>query len=188
MSVVLRAVQESVAKRILPPVICVFCNPGAGTFRDNRVPGVLGETMFITEFVPMIDAKFRTVASRDGRALLGFSMGGSGTLRFVLGHPDVFESGVSLGSPRLRDEEPAMSRLDQVKQTGSAVMIVMGSKEAATSRELAPPFVRGLAAQGVSVSLITPEGVPHNLDLYLTASWAEVAAFFGGHLRGPVAP
>ena len=66
-SPLLQRVRAAVKKKTLPQVICVFCNPGNGTFRDNRVPGVLGETMFITEFVPMIDREFRTVASRNGR-------------------------------------------------------------------------------------------------------------------------
>jgi len=96
---VLPRVRAALKKGLLPPVICVFCNPGNGPFWASRVPGVLGETMFTTEFVPAIDREFRTLASRNGRAVIGFSMGGGGALRFVLGHPRMFAAGVSWGCP-----------------------------------------------------------------------------------------
>ena len=181
-SPVLQRVRAAVKKKTLPPVICVFCNPGNGTFRDNRVPGVLGETMFITEFVPRIDREFRTVASRNGRAVTGFSMGGGGTLRFVLGHPQMFAAGVSWGCPRLKEEEAAMSRLGQVKEAGTAVMIVFGTKESDKSAGVAEAFVKTLSSHGVSCLLKRPE-VPHNLELYLNTSWDDVAVFLSAHLK-----
>lgn len=181
-SVVLQHLRAAVAEKTLPPVICVFCNPGNGTFRDNRVPGVLGETMFMTEFVPTIDREFRTVASRNGRAVIGFSMGGSGALRFVLGHPRMFTAGVSWGCPRLKEEEAAMSRLGQVKETGTAVMIVFGTKESGKSLGVAENFVKTLSSHGVTSLLKRPE-VPHNLELYLNTSWDDVAAFLNTRLK-----
>jgi len=185
-SPVLRHVDAAVEKKRLPPVITIFCNQGNGTFRDNRTPGVLGETMFVTEFVPEIDRQFRTLAAREGRAVLGFSMGGSGTLRFVLGHPETFCAGVSWGSGRLREEEPAMSRLDQVSKAGTAVMIVMGGKESPQARLLAPEFAKLLTAHGVSVQLKTPANVPHDIDLYLKATWDDAEELLKQHLRvGP---
>ena len=181
-SPLLQRVRAAVKKKTLPQVICVFCNPGNGTFRDNRVPGVLGETMFITEFVPMIDREFRTVASRNGRAVTGFSMGGGGTLRFVLGHPQMFAAGVSWGCPRLKEEEAAMSRLGQVKEAGTAVMIVFGTKESDKSAGVAEGFVKTLSSHGVSCLLKRPE-VPHNLELYLNTSWDDVAMFLNARLK-----
>jgi len=181
-SAVLQRVRTAVKDKILPPVICVFCNPGNGAFRDNRVPGVLGETMFTTEFVPMIDREFRTVASRNGRAVTGFSMGGSGALRFVLGHPQMFGAGVSWGSPRLKDEEAAMSRLDQAKAVGTAVMIVFGTKEAPQSLGMAEEFIKTLGSHGVPVLLKRPD-VPHDLELYLKTSWDDVATFLNTRLK-----
>jgi enterochelin esterase-like enzyme len=181
-SAVLQHLHAAVKKKTLPPVICVFCNPGNGTFRDNRVPGVLGETMFMTEFVPMIDREFRTVASRKGRAVIGFSMGGGGALRFVLGHPQMFAAGVSWGCPRLKEEEGAMSRLSQAKEAGTAVMIVYGTKESEKSRGVAEAFVKTLSSHGVP-SLLKRPAVPHNLELYLDASWDDVAAFLNTRLK-----
>ncbi len=45
-----------------------------------------------------------------------------------------------------------------------------------------------LAVQGVSVRLLTPEVVPHNLELYLNASWDEAAASSAQHLQASPAP
>jgi predicted alpha/beta superfamily hydrolase len=182
-SPVLRHLSADVEKKRLPPVIVIFCNPGNGTFRDNRTPGVLGETMFVTEFVPEIDRRFRTLAAREGRAVLGFSMGGSGTLRFVLGHPETFCAGISWGSGRLRGEEPAMSHLDQVRTAGTAVMIVIGEKESPQARPLAPEFARVLTAHGVSVQLKTPANVPHDIDIYLKATWVDAAELLKQQLK-----
>ncbi|MCX6909345.1 MAG: alpha/beta hydrolase-fold protein [Verrucomicrobia bacterium] len=181
-SPVLQQLRPAVKNKTLPAVICVFCNPGNGTFRDNRVPGVLGETMFVTEFVPRIDREFRTVASRNGRAVMGFSMGGGGTLRFVLGHPQMFVAGVSWGCPRLKEEEAAMSRFGQVKEAGTAVMIVFGTKESEKSLGVAEAFVKTLSSHGVPSLLKRPE-VPHSLELYLKTSWDDVEAFLNTRLK-----
>jgi len=181
-SAVLQRVRAAVKKKTLPPVICIFCNPGNGTFRDNRVPGVLGETMFMTEFVPTIDREFRTVASRNGRAVIGFSMGGGGALRFVLGHPQMFTVGVSWGCPRLKEEEAAMNRLGQAKEAGTSVMIVFGTKESEKSIGVAEAFVKTLSSHGVTTLLKRP-AVPHSLELYLDTSWDDVAAFLNARLK-----
>jgi enterochelin esterase-like enzyme len=182
LSPVLQHVTAAVEKKTLPPVIVIFCNPGDGTFRNNRTPGVLGETMFISEFVPEIDRQFRTVASREGRAVMGFSMGGSGTLRFVLGHPELFCAGVSWGCGRLRDEEPAMSRLDQVKKAGTGVMLIVGEKEAPQVHPMTLEFTKRLTDEGVSFQLSTPAGMPHNIDLYLRATWGDAEKFLDRQL------
>lgn len=50
------------------------------------------ETFHIGQLVPWIDANFNTVASRDGRAIAGLSMGGLGALMYAGRHPDVFSA------------------------------------------------------------------------------------------------
>lgn len=176
-SPVLRQIRAAVERGTLPPVLVIFCNPGDGTFRDNRTSGVRGETMFISEFVPEIDRQFRTVASREGRAVMGFSMGGSGTLRFVLGHPELFCAGISWGCGRLRNEEPALSRLEQVKQAGTAVLLVVGEKESPQVRPMTLEFTQRLTAAGVQFQLRTPANVPHNIELYLRTTWDDAERF-----------
>ncbi len=53
------------------------------------------EDYMIKDLVGHVDATFRTVASREGRAIAGLSMGGYGALMLGLKHPDLF---CSIGS------------------------------------------------------------------------------------------
>jgi len=46
--------------------------------------------MFIREFIPLIDHDYRTLASRAGRAIEGFSMGGRGSTRLAMKYPEMF--------------------------------------------------------------------------------------------------
>ncbi|MBQ7811189.1 MAG: hypothetical protein IJ394_01370 [Bacteroidales bacterium] len=46
--------------------------------------------MFIHEFIPFIDSKYRTVADREHRATIGFSMGGFGAMVLPLKNTDTF--------------------------------------------------------------------------------------------------
>lgn len=48
------------------------------------------ESYIIKELIPEIDAKHRTIATRDGRAIAGLSMGGYGAVKFGMKYPDRF--------------------------------------------------------------------------------------------------
>lgn len=50
------------------------------------------ETFVSKELVSYVDKNFRTIRSREGRGLAGHSMGGYGTLRIGMKHPDVFSA------------------------------------------------------------------------------------------------
>ncbi len=95
--------QKAIQEGKLPPVIMVFPNGGRGTFYDDSFDGtIMAETALIKELVPFIDAHYRTVAERRGRAIEGFSMGGFGALKFAFKYPDLFCSVVA-GAPALLD-------------------------------------------------------------------------------------
>jgi putative tributyrin esterase len=53
------------------------------------------EDHIVRDVVGHVDANFRTIAQREGRAIAGFSMGGYGAVTLGLRHPDLF---VSVGS------------------------------------------------------------------------------------------
>ena len=59
-------------------------------------PGRPVETAFFRDFVPQIDATYRTIADRSGRAIAGYSMGGAGALRYSLAHPETFGAAIAL--------------------------------------------------------------------------------------------
>lgn len=78
----------------------------------------LWEDYVIKDVIGHVDANFRTIPERAGRAITGYSMGGYGALTLGLRHPDLF---VSVGShsgsleyarsagQRLRQGEPAQA-------------------------------------------------------------------------------
>ncbi|MDA7921457.1 esterase family protein [Verrucomicrobiales bacterium] len=74
-----------------PPMIMALPNGGTSTFYKDSHDGKFPiETIFMTEFIPHIDAEFRTIASGAGRCIEGFSMGGRGSLRLAMKYPDMF--------------------------------------------------------------------------------------------------
>jgi enterochelin esterase family protein len=50
----------------------------------------LYERDILEDVIPLVDGKYRTLANRDNRAIIGFSMGGMQAGRFGLGHLDTF--------------------------------------------------------------------------------------------------
>ncbi|WP_344217491.1 alpha/beta hydrolase-fold protein [Kribbella sancticallisti] len=63
------------------------------------------ETALIRDLVPHVDTTYRTVADRTGRAIAGYSMGGSGALRYSMVHPEIFGAAVVL-SPAVYSPQP----------------------------------------------------------------------------------
>ncbi len=55
------------------------------------------EDFMVQDLVPYIDANFRTLPTRDARAISGEFMGAYGAIRFGMRHPDVFGSVYALG-------------------------------------------------------------------------------------------
>jgi S-formylglutathione hydrolase FrmB len=54
------------------------------------------ETFIVDELVKSIDAKYKTIKSRTGRAITGLSMGGHGALLLAFKHQDVFGAAGSM--------------------------------------------------------------------------------------------
>jgi endo-1,4-beta-xylanase len=80
----------------LPPFLVVFPNGGRSTWYADSHDGKLPiETMIIRELVPHIDATYRTITDRSGRAISGMSMGGFGAITLGMKHSDMFSSVVA---------------------------------------------------------------------------------------------
>lgn len=101
----------------LPPMIVVFVNGlPRRLWADSKDGASPVETVVITEVIPDVDRSFRTIASRQGRILEGFSMGGYGATRLGFKYPGLF-AGISIlaGGPfdlelrgPLMDENPSL--------------------------------------------------------------------------------
>lgn len=77
------------------PLITVMPDAGLSAwYTDWYNNGALGqpmwETYHVAQLIPWIDAHFSTVASREGRAIVGLSSGGFGTMSYASRHPDLF--------------------------------------------------------------------------------------------------
>jgi len=85
----------------------IFVMPeGFRTYYVNDYKGsFLYQDMFVKELVPYIDSLFRTVADRQHRAVMGYSMGGFGAMILHLKHPDVFGTAVPLSISVRTDEQ-----------------------------------------------------------------------------------
>lgn len=64
--------------------------------------------MIIEDLVPFVDKTFKTIADREHRAVMGYSMGGFGAMALALKHPETFSMSVPL-SMSFRTDEQYMS-------------------------------------------------------------------------------
>jgi S-formylglutathione hydrolase FrmB len=77
------------------PLIVVMPDAGRGGWYTDWANFGRGgppawETFHIDELLPWVDANFRTIAARQGRAIAGLSMGGFGAMSYAGRHPDLF--------------------------------------------------------------------------------------------------
>jgi endo-1,4-beta-xylanase len=92
-------IDAAIQKGTIKPTIYVFPNGGPISWYDMpEMKNALGESVFVNEVVPHIDATYRTWATREGRALEGYSQGGRGTTRIMFKHPHLFLSVAPGGS------------------------------------------------------------------------------------------
>jgi S-formylglutathione hydrolase FrmB len=82
----------------IQPMIYVFPNGGAVSHYNMPDRDSMGEDIIVRELIPHIDKSYRTIASRKGRAIEGFSQGGRGTTRIMFRYPELFCSAAPGGS------------------------------------------------------------------------------------------
>ena len=117
------------------------------------------EDFVIQDLVPFIDGQYRTMASRDGRALAGISMGAWGAMMLGLKHHQLFGAIGAMSGPYL------ISRQDPKMDMTSRTQQRFGAPDTPERRERDP--VTLLAA-------ITNESVPMlylasgNQDIFVT--------------------
>ena len=83
-----------IAEDVIPPFIIITPSAGITWYMNNYNNDVRYEDMFIQEFKRFIDENYLTREGRQSQALMGFSMGGSGSLLYAMKHPDLFGSAV----------------------------------------------------------------------------------------------
>jgi enterochelin esterase-like enzyme len=89
----------------LEPMIYVMPQ-GFRSYYVNRFDGSYNYTdMFVNELVPFVDAAYRTLANREHRAVVGYSMGGFGAMILPSKHPEIFSVSVPLSMSFRTDEQ-----------------------------------------------------------------------------------
>ena len=81
---------ERIARRRSDAAIVVMPDGDVGLWYDAQDGTFRNETYVVRHVVPFVDARFRTIASRAGRAVDGVSNGGLGALLLAAKHPHVF--------------------------------------------------------------------------------------------------
>lgn len=121
----------------IPPMIVVFPHAPAGSLWANSSDGSLPlETMIIDELLPHIDETLRTIASREGRIVEGWSMGGYGAARFGLKFPDLFCAASSFAGGPLQEEFTFAPRVSERRRLWVLDTVCGGEHE--YFRELSP--------------------------------------------------
>jgi S-formylglutathione hydrolase FrmB len=87
------------------------------------------ETVIIHELRPHIDANWRTIATREGRLLDGFSMGGYGAARFGFRYPELFQNVSMMGAGPMQETLDRTPRASRV-QAKSLLRDVYGGEQA----------------------------------------------------------
>lgn len=108
---------KAIADKKTPPMIVVYVN---GMIRSGYVDTADGkypvETVTLKELIPHIDATYRTIATREGRIVEGFSMGGGGAAKWGFKYPELFGT-VSILAGALFNRQEMAQKGDSTKDT-----------------------------------------------------------------------
>jgi S-formylglutathione hydrolase FrmB len=91
-----------IASGDMPAAIIVMPDAGVTWFVDRKEKM---ETALIQDLIPDVEKNLRVLRSRQGRLIGGLSMGGYGSLRFVLKYPEKFAAAALL-SPAIYEPLP----------------------------------------------------------------------------------
>lgn len=165
-----------------PEAICVFPNGGMSGYREEV------ESMIIGELIPLIDRDYRTKAEPAGRALVGFSMGGAGSVRLSILHPELFCAAGSWGgalSWRGSGEDSpllpaAKSSAEKLKLNKFALLTINGDQD---NPDGFSPLGRVLETLGIEHKVVTLNNTKHNLGHYYERSADTMLTFLAERLR-----
>ncbi len=121
-----------------------------GSMYSNSVTTGNWEDFISHDLVNYIDAHYRTIANRASRGIAGHSMGGYGTVRIAMRHPDVFSSFYAMSpccmSARGAPSAEAGKKLEAAVAAGESATLDFGSRATLASAAAwspnpkAPPF------------------------------------------------
>src|SRR5690606_13918832 len=87
------------------------------------------ESYISKDVVGYIDANYRTIAQKEGRAITGLSMGGFGSLYLAAQHPDLFIAAGSMSGAINPDMKGWKLPADAMQNIGNPFAGILGGKE-----------------------------------------------------------
>ena len=199
-------VDAAIRSGVMPPTIVVAASaPNRNRWMDTFDGKVPIESVLWKNLLPHIDATYRTIATREARAIEGHSMGGFGALFNGFNNPDLFMAvtGNSSG-PTLEIAEgpPEPGNIDSFKEIYGSdrnrfiaqAPITLAAKNAAKLRERHiriicgtedPAFERvklfheALTKLDIPHEFLPVQGSPHNHDQLLEYQTFNTMAFYG---------
>jgi S-formylglutathione hydrolase len=83
---------QAIEKGIIPPVVSVMPSAGRSFYMDYKDGSEKWETFVVSDLLSYMRANTDVVKTRQGTFITGISMGGMGSMRIALKHPDVFQA------------------------------------------------------------------------------------------------
>ena len=186
-------IDAAIRSGVMPPTIVVIPQGlNQGWWSDSKDGKAPMESIIIKNLIPHVDATYRTIATREGRAIEGHSMGGFGALHIGFNHPDLFVA-VTGNSPAIIARAPAATFGDEVyfeSQTPGtlaaknadqvrkqSIRIIVGDQDSL--------FPAGKKLDDVLTELKIPHeffavvGSPHNHDQLLQYETFDTMEFYG---------
>ena len=138
--------------------IVVLVNGGAQSFYNDwsnsttygpssNFP-IQSETIIMEDVIPFIDANFRTIPSRNGRAIEGFSMGGRGAIKLAFNHPDQFCSTIAY----------AGAAFESIPSSASGNPYIGEHETADRISTITANNIANIQANGLQIRLVDGEG------------------------------
>jgi len=114
---VVTRLDEAIKAGAAPEAILISCTDPTkrSMWTDSKDGTVPIETVIVTELIPHVDSTFRTVATRQGRAIEGYSMGGYGAAYLGFKYPETFGA-VSILSGALHSPGSLSARRREIFQ------------------------------------------------------------------------
>ncbi len=185
----------------VPPAIYVFPNGGHVSHYNYPQLKSWGETAFFDELLPHIDATYRTIAKRQGRAVEGFSQGGRGTARYMFKHPELFCSCAPMGGGHQNEKrvqenngdegayqfEPGNNTWDLASRYAAKpqpplnILVVVGDKDMNYQANL--DWMAHLKSLEIPYQQIILPNVPHSSRLVYEQAGLKIMQFHADNFR-----
>lgn len=160
------------AKKAVPMIVVMDNGYATPAVQNNGARWMSAfEDVLIKEVIPMIDAQFRTIATREQRAMAGLSMGANQTIRITMNNLDKFSYiGAFSGTanyPSADEIDPA-TFMDGKFKDGAALnkqikllWLGLGTTEPSPFPGSVKAFRNMLEKQGIKYSYYESQGTAH---------------------------